>query len=953
MSPTQTNSITATLSLALIVGLGWTGVASQAAGARQQAPTTSQRIRQARQQPNLPSGPPLFIPGELVVRLAAGATPQDAQSLAAHFGGQVARKLRFAPNTYVFKNVQANLDTAVGQLHTSAAVLRATKNQVFRPSALPPSDPNDSLFVNQWALKTSQASSFWGITVGQRLVDGPKKEVVVALLDSGPQTSHPDLAENFTNNGWDFILDQAYDETAANQIFFDAHGTSVAGCIAPLTNNSEGIAGFAWEGVKIMPCRVADFFGTGTLNPGIPVSAVVDAIYYSIQEQVDVINMSFGLNQEDALVTQAISDAYNQGIVPVASTGDGFFLSSAVEYPANLDETIAVAAVGPSGEQATYSNSGPEVDFAAPGGNDQNLNDVTRQLVLTIPTDFIGGIPGLPVGYGLDQGTSFAAGYASGAIAALITQGAADGLTGPARVEALRTLLQQTARNPFGVPTQQLGYGQIDVDRALKQFTQYVDVVAPEPNEVTASTSEALIARIVLPVPQALDETLFEVYKNGQDVTFETEITDPIGGFIEFVPFEDDAYEIGVNSLDIVTINPIDPECVRSLEGDAVVEPGVNIPARALRFRVAPQIVYPGLRTFSIPFELEEGNGDSLQFLLGGIESRLARWLPEQNRYAIFDPFGSPEEPEADLTTQNAGVTTPPVGVGFWLRVLPPGLPPEPDPNVPPTDPNAAQIALQIRGRSSRSPFYRIPLKPGFNLVGNPYTFRVPFNVVNVQFGNEVMSVAEAARRNLMKNVIWRYQDGRYTFSVLPNGEFIPWEAHWLQASANITLIIPRVGAGLGVAQAAPGPKVAAAPPAPGGWRSAFRASAGGRIAGEVFVGQSGKARRPELAQLQLPPAPQGVDDLRVADRKAGRLAQDVRSGTAPQTWLIEYETSRAGEPVKLAWDAFPKNVAATVRVNGGKPVSGNRTRSITFTPARPGVHRIQVSVLPLGRRGA
>lgn len=949
MSPTETNSITATLSLALIVGLGWTGVASQAAISRPQGATTNQRLQQMQQQPNNVSAPPLYVPGELVVRLATGATPQDAQGLAGYFGAQVGRKLRFAPNTYVFKNVQGNLDTAVQQLRTSPAVLAATKNQVFRPAALPPSEPNDTLYPQQWALKSSGAVDLWGITVGQRLVDGPKKQVTVALLDSGPQTSHPDLAENFdTVNGWDFILDQQYDETAANQFFFEAHGTEVASCIAPLTNNSQGIAGFPWEGVKILPCRVADFFGSGTLNAGIPVSAVVDAIYYSIQQQVDVINMSFGLAQQDPLVEQAILDAYNQGIVPVASSGDGFFFSRAVEFPANLDETIAVAAVGPAGEVATYSNSGPEVDIAAPGGNDQNFNDTTRQLVLAQPTGFFGGFNGLPNGYGIDQGTSFAAGYASGAIATLITQGAAGDLTGPERVEAIRDLLQTTARNPFGVPTPQLGYGQIDVARAIKQITQYVDVVAPEPNEVTASLSEPLVARIVLPIPMALDDSLFEVFKNGTDVTPEAEITDPLSGFIRYAPPPEDSYKnSAINTVNVVTINPVDGDSVRSLEGDAVVEAGVNIPARAFRFRVKQHVEYPGLKTFSIPYELEAGTlADTLPFLLGGNEGRLARWLPEQGRYAIFDPFGSPEEAEADLTTDNAGVVAPPVGVGFWLRILPPELPPPPD-GQPAQDPNSTQIPLQIRGASERAPFYRIPLKPGFNLVGNPYTFRVPFNVVNVQYGNEVMSVAEASRRNLMKNVIWRYEGGRYTFKVLPQGEFIPWEAHWLQAATNLTLIVPRVGSGLGVAQAAPGPKVASVPA--GGWVNSFRASTGGRILGEVFLGQSGRTRS-ELAQLQLPPAPQGIDDLRVQDRRAGRLAQDLRPGSSAQTWTLEYETSHPGEAVQLAWDAFPKNLAAVVRVNGGKPVSGNLSRSLTFTPGSAGVHRIQVSVLPLAR---
>jgi hypothetical protein len=90
------------------------------------------------------------------------------------------------------------------------------------------------------------------------------------------------------------------------------------------------------------------------------------------------------------------------------------------------------------------------------------------------------------------------------------------------------------------------------------------------------------------------------------------------------------------------------------------------------------------------------------------------------------------------------------------------------------------------------------------------------------------------------------------------------------------------------------------------------------------------------------------LDDLRVADARLGRLAEDLRAGGDAQTWNVEYETSRPGQAVKLSWDAFPSSVAATVRINGGKAVSGNLARSLTFTPQKAGVYRLQVAVKPL-----
>jgi serine protease len=949
MSSHGKNRLTAT-AIALVVA----GVAGTAAGSLAQVRGKSAPQQLTPYQKRVLNQPPLAVPGEVVVRLASGANLSHAQSLAAAVGGSVKRKLRFAPNTYVLQNVPGT-EQAINALHTSPAVIRATKNHVFRPSALPPSDPNDSLLQQQWALKSLGASNLWGITVGQRLENGPAlgRDVLVGLIDGGPQVTHPDLADNFdTANAFDFTLDAPYDESTAFLVF-ETHGTSVAGCIAPLNNNGEGIAGLPWEGVKILPCVVTDFFNTGTVQVGIPVSAVVDAVYYCIQQQCDVINMSFGLSVQDALVAQAILDAYNQGIPTVASSGDGFFFSRNVEFPALLDEPIAVGAVGASNEPAAYSNAGPEVDVAAPGGNDPNGTDLTRQVLVAIPTvNFFNGFFGVPLGYAFDQGTSYAAGHVSGLLATLISQGARnDSLSGPQRVEALRTLLQSTARNPFNVNTPELGAGIVSADRALRSFSQFVDVIAPAPNDVTASITEPLEARIVLPGGLPLADTDFQVLRNGQDVSADVTIVDPFAGLIEYTPSLDNSYLTGINSIDIIMEHPSgDPALRRALAGLAVVGPGVNIPARAFRFRVRPRIEYPGLRMWSIPYELDASEGaDTLEFLFGGSECRLARWAPSLGRYAIFNPFGSPEEPEADLTTDDAGVVAPPVGVGFWLRVIPPETPPPPDDGIP-GDGAAQQVRLQVVGRSERRPFYNIPLVPGFNQIGNPYPFRVPFNLINVRFGNEVMSVQEAASRNLMRGVIWRYEEGRYTFKALPSGELVEWESHWIQSFANLTLIVPRVS---GASQISAVPQ---GPAAPGGWAGSLRLQASGRLAGEVTLGQAPKARNghgPE--DVPLPPAPLGQPELRVRHHDwggaSGAYTADIRAaGAASQRWDLEVATSTPGRPVKLAWSRFPRSARAVLTLNGRKQAAAlDRDGSLTFTP-QAGVQRLTVTTYPHGR---
>lgn len=886
--------------------------------------------------------PPNFVrPGEVLVRLAGGV---NAEAFAAQRGWEIRKELRFAPNTYVFSGVQGELAVAVQTLRQTPGVLLASDNPVRRPHALPAINSTDPLRARQWALGVIGSPGFWGIAVGERLVNGPKQDpVVVGLIDSGVEVSHPDLADNWLYNGpngeagFDLVLDIPYDESNA---FFQLinHGTSMAGCIAPTTNNAIGIAGLPWEAVKILPCRIDDVIVVNnTLVSVLSTDALIDAIYYCIQEQVDVINMSLGGFFPNPLEQQAVTDAYNQGIVICASSGnDRFFgVSPPVNFPAAYPETIAVGAVGPSGELAFYSNGGPELDVVAPGGNDATFGDTTR---LVISTDSFSFGQSLPFGYAAEQGTSQAAAYCSGVVATLISQGALDTtLSPPEQVEAIRTLLHTTARNPQGGFNNDFGFGIINAENALKSFSQYVDVTAPTPGEVTASFSEPVDARIIFPpgIGTGIGPGDFELQINGTDRTDDVEIVDPDGGQIVYEPDNETRYGIGINRLNIIAEHPIVPDCQRSLEGPAVG----RIPERSYRFRMQPRTEVAGLKMFSLPFELQEGDvvpTNTLNFIAGGNIVRLARWLPEQFRYAIFDASTSPQDPEASLTTEDAGVARPPIGVGYFARVV-----------------NGTQ--LQILGRSERVGFYRIPLKPGFNMIGNPYSFRVPWSVVNVRFGNEILSIQEAASRNLMRNTIWRYQDGRYTFQALPNGELVPWEAHWVRSFRDLELIVPRVGSFNPFS-------ASAAPPAPaaGGWERSMRLLADGSLAGEVFLGQNRVARDGNDAlDVENPPAFAASAEVRVRHRDwgafSGAYARDVRSHrAAAQRWDLEVETSRAGAEVKLAWDAFPRNTKALLHLNG-MPVARtlNRQGELVLPTRQPGLQKLTVTVVPLrGGRG-
>jgi hypothetical protein len=842
-----------------------TVLGSRAQGATLPGPRPDPRRFFGRPDPSIPGN----VPGELLINLLDNS---QAANIKAQFGVEV-KKLHFAPHTFLVSGIQVPLDQAARTLKDSPfGVVQVAPNRYLRPATLPQITPNDPLYRQQWALHAINATEAWGITVGERFVNGPRRTAVVGLIDFGPETFHQDLAENIDQqNGFDFVQDQQYFDDSIS--FSEGHGTNVAGCIAAVTNNLEGIASIPWEAVTILPCQVGERVTANNITSSLIQNAnIVDAIYYCVQQRVDVINISSDFVQNpqvlDPVLAQAATDAYNQGIVLVAPSGNtttnGNFFG--VNYPARLPEVIAVGAIGPNGQVASYSNSGFDLELMAPGGNDVTVLDPTNTTgtvdptreVLTTESANFNFFVDVPFGYNYAQGTSLAAGYVSGAIATLITQGARDeSLTPTDQVEGIRTLLHNTASN--GGNQGNFGFGVLDMAAALKQVTQYIDITTPELNEVTQSFSEPLEAQIVQPDKAPLTSDKFQVLQNDTDITDRIEIRNPDTGQIFYQPTPETRYQLGPNRINIIAKSDLFPaDGDRSLEGPAEG----HIPARAFRFRVQPKVLQPGVQMISIPYELQ-ANTDTVSFLFGGDLVRLARWLPQENRYAIFDNQGSPQDPEAALKTGSSEVTDPPVGTGFWARIVSP-------------------TTVNLFGQTTSADVYEIPIHPGFNQIGNPYPFRVPWATVQVRSGRQILSIQEAARQGLMRNVIWRWETfpeggGRYTFQAYPNGELREWESHWVQSFADLTLLVPRVRSNTNdSAQAFPGlPSVLTAG---GGWRDGLF-----RLA---LLGQE--------PALETPPLP-GASPQRLQPGFPAMLGR-------PALRTRKRETSPSSGAVQLSW---------------------------------------------------
>ena len=258
-------------------------------------------------------------------------------------------------------------------------IVRVEPNYKVRITAL----PNDPLFGSLWALKNTgqtggtpyadiDATSAWDITTGS-------DDVIVAVIDTGIDYTHPDLVSNiWTNpgeiagNGIDdddngFIDDvHGYDFVDNDGAAMDehSHGTHVAGTIGAVANNSTGVAGINWR-CKLMACRFLDENGSGSI------SDAIEAINYAVENGAKILSNSWGGGGYSAALAAAITNAKENGVLFVAAAGnDGASTDASPHYPSgyNIDNVIAVAATNHNDALASFSNYGANtVHLAAPG----------------------------------------------------------------------------------------------------------------------------------------------------------------------------------------------------------------------------------------------------------------------------------------------------------------------------------------------------------------------------------------------------------------------------------------------------------------------------------------------------------------------------------------------------------------------------------------------------------
>ncbi|GBD98138.1 extracellular basic protease precursor [bacterium BMS3Abin07] len=406
-----------------------------------------------------------IVPGEIIVRFKGGVDEDTAltailnkyKSVGMVNAGPVYPNGPYLLRTNAYQNIKISSSDAKKQtedvileLKAEPVIKYAEPNGIAKPQMMP-NDPA-SLVGLQWDMSMINLPTAWELTQGS-------SSVIVAVLDTGIR-SHPDLDPNVLSTGYDFV-NMDSDPTDPLLPTAEFHGTHVAGTIAAIGNNNSGMAGVAWN-VKIMPMRVLGPLGgtdTTIINGMLYAAGLPNSSGQVPPQHANVINMSLGGNGTcSASYQDVINQVTNAGVTIVVAAGNDFQNGNPITWPASCQGVIAVGAVDPIGQKASYSESQPYVFIAAPGGDEGE--GIHAGILSTLPVSTAGG----PY-YKFMQGTSMATPHVSGVIALMLS------VTPALTPSEIKNILSSTADpdsiNYLSVPNNDIGYGLIDAGKAV------------------------------------------------------------------------------------------------------------------------------------------------------------------------------------------------------------------------------------------------------------------------------------------------------------------------------------------------------------------------------------------------------------------------------------------------------------------------------------------------------
>jgi len=414
-----------------------------------------------------------YAAGQIIVRFRDGA---QAEEVSGKHRGRVKRNMRLE-RTFV-------LDVAPGEELALADSFAADPDVEFAEPdymfAVSPCEtglcetPTDPFIGYKWDLHNDGAiRTNTGAVLGttgktdadidwQETYDYLGKDfagsAVIGIIDTGIRKTHQDLAGRVVAER-NFATGYASDFTDDR----NSHGTHVAGIAAARAGNGLGVSGVAYgANIKIINAKACELYraADGTVSTSCPASSTADAIVWAVDQGANVLNMSLGgsplATSGSAAQLAALRYARSKNVLPFCSTGNDNY--GAVSFPGRFEECISVGATSWNDSRASYSNYGPQIDLAAPGG-DGNPAGSSYSLILS--PIWSSTSPTSNTTYGWKAGTSMASPQAAGLAALLFATGMTSADEVLARITSTVDDLGPAGWDP------QFGAGRINAYRAV------------------------------------------------------------------------------------------------------------------------------------------------------------------------------------------------------------------------------------------------------------------------------------------------------------------------------------------------------------------------------------------------------------------------------------------------------------------------------------------------------
>ncbi len=474
----------------------------------------------------VPNGPTMPLTNEIAVRFHDGTSLGEQQKILSRF--------HLSPShpypdwtVYVMTRVAPHQDPfAIAHELSRHPAVKWTQPVWLERPRINAITPNDTYFADQWHHPMVRTNEAWDITTGD-------PAIVIAVVDSGVDTQHPDLWTHLLI-GKSFVPSEPYVDPNMKGTLLDpnpfmmAHGTAVSGVACATGNNGIGVAGVCWHcgllPVKYIGYEVGD----------VPVNRKLDALKWAVDNGAWVINNSWSAAPDtdssdqcitvapDNFMAEAISYGLQygrngRGTVMVWAAGNSH-CDTALNATLATDEIVVVSALRKDGSITDYSNWGSAIDIAAPSGGDNSdvvalaTTDATAPNKGFNPVYANNGYPDLP-----DQsytkyfnGTSAASPVVAGAIGLLFS--VVPSLTAAEAISCLKlSAATPSASCPYGTPDFCYGAGILDVQKLLENALAGICSGSPEcSSKEECDPGEDCVDGSCVPAPETDDAPAYD-----------------------------------------------------------------------------------------------------------------------------------------------------------------------------------------------------------------------------------------------------------------------------------------------------------------------------------------------------------------------------------------------------------------------------------------------------------